>query len=280
MLAFVTSLRSQNIHIGIFGGVSAYGGELTDKILPKKLTHAALGITGSYEVADNIMVRAGLTFASVEGADRYSRDTFSLKRNLSFNSRIVEASVVGEFYFFNLYEKKYSPYLFAGLAIYHFNPYTYDNIGLKVYLKPLSTEGEGLPGYPQQPYSLTQFALPFGGGIKFAINDNIRIGVEAGIRKLFTDHLDDVSTNYASMDDLLAARGQTAVDLSYRGDEVEGGDPVYPAKGSQRGGSQVKDYYYFGGLHLSFRLGGEKSSGKVTGSRSHRSRFGCPANMN
>lgn len=55
-----------------------------------------------------------------------------------------------------------------------------------------------------------------------SLNDNLRIGVEAGLRKLFTDHLDDVSGNYVDEADLLAAKGQLAVDLSYRGDEVAG----------------------------------------------------------
>ncbi len=101
----------------------------------------------------------------------------------------------------------------------------------RVYLKPLSTEGEGLPGYPdRKPYSLTQLAIPFGGGVKFAITNDWHIGLEVGLRKLFTDYLDDVSSTYADPNDLLTAKGQLAVDLSYRGDEVVGGDPVYPTK--------------------------------------------------
>src|SRR5207249_6493504 len=117
-------------------------------------------------------------------------------------------------------------------------------------------EGEGLPQYPdRKSYSLTQLALPFGGGIKCALNDNLRVGIELGLRKLFTDYLDDVSSNYADANDLLAAKGQQAVDLAYRGDEVPGGNPTYPAKGAQRGSSALKDWYYLTGLTLSFRLG-------------------------
>jgi hypothetical protein len=188
---------------------------------------------------------------------------------------------VGEYYLFNLNERSYSPYAFAGLAVFHFDPYAFDANHQKVFLKPLSTEGEGLPGYPdRKPYSLTQFAIPFGGGIKFAVTENIRIGLEIGMRKLFTDYLDDVSKNYIDPNDLFAAKGQEAVDMSYRGDELPGGDPNYPGKLVQRGNPKSKDFYYFTGIHLTFRLGGENGGGSYYrgGGGGRKSRYGCPAN--
>jgi hypothetical protein len=54
---------------------------------------------------------------------------------------------------------------------------------------------------------------------------------------------------------LLANRGAKAVELSYRGDELKGGVQTYPAAGVQRGNPSSKDWYYFTGLTLSFRLG-------------------------
>jgi hypothetical protein len=282
LLAFIAgtaSLNSQRVHLGIFGGVSAYAGDLSDKILPKKTTNGAGGISVGYELSDHIMLRGGITYAALSGADRYSTDSVAIKRNLSFKTKLLEFSATGEFYLLNLYDRRYSPYIFAGLAIYHYNPYTFDQNNQQVYLKPLSTEGEGIAGYPMsQPYSLTQMAIPFGGGVKFALNENFRIGIEAGIRKLFTDYIDDVSGYYADPADLLQARGQQSVDLSYRGDELADGDPAYPSKSTQRGNSHVKDYYYFGGVVMSYRLGGEKGGGG-TGGKSHKSKLGCPANM-
>jgi len=95
---------------------------------------------------------------------------------------------------------------------------------------------------------------------------------------LFTDYFDDVSRNYADQTDLLTSRGQKAVDMAYRGDEVAGGSPGYPGKDAQRGSATSKDAYYFVGVHLSFRLG------MADGSRGGYSRwgkkgYGCPANM-
>lgn len=269
---------SQRFHIGVFGGLAAYNGDLTDKIFPKKVTNGAIGITGNYELTDNIMLRGGFTYSVVGGADRFSKDAELRARNLAFETSISEFSVVGEYYLLNLYDNRISPYAFAGLALYHFNPYAFNGTTDKIYLKPLSTEGQGLAGYPdRKAYSLTQAAIPFGGGVKFAINDNLHLGLEIGFRKLFTDYLDDVSTTYVDAADLLAARGQLAVDMAYRGDDV--GNPIYPAKGAGRGGSDHNDSYYFTGLHLTYRLGGGNGGGFSGGGRKNKNSTGCPVNV-
>jgi hypothetical protein len=275
---------SQNVHVGIFGGLAAYQGDLTDRIIPKKVTNGAIGVTVNYELTPQIMLRGGFTYSVVGGADRYAHDDSMLARNLAFETHITEFSAIGEYYFFNLDEQKFSPYVFGGLAVFHFNPYAYSGTTDKIFLKPLSTEGEGLSAYPdRKPYALTQMALPFGGGVKYAFNDRVRLGLELGIRKLFTDYLDDVSSSYVDPADLLADRGQLAVDMSYRGDELPGGSPNYPAKGAQRGGVKHKDSYYFLGLHLTYRLGtGDNSNrsgvfggGNFLGGK--KKGYGCPS---
>jgi len=275
---------SQNVHVGIFGGLAAYQGDLTDKIIPKKVTNGAIGVTVNYELKPQIMLRGGFTYSVVVGADRFAKDDSMLARNLAFETHLTEFSLLGEYYFFDLNEQKFSPYVFGGLAIFHFNPYAYSGTTNKIFLKPLSTEGEGLSAYPdRKPYALTQLALPFGAGVKYAFNDRVRLGLELGIRKLFTDYLDDVSSRYVDPADLLAAKGQVAVDMSYRGDELPGGNPNYPAKGAQRGGVKHKDSYYFLGLHLTYRLGtGENSNrsgvfggGNFLGGK--KKGYGCPS---
>ena len=103
--------------------------------------------------------------------------------------------------------------------------------------------------------------------------------MEVGFRKLFTDYLDDVSTTYVDPADLLAARGQVAVDMSYRVDDV--GNPVYPTKGAGRGGPNHNDTYYFTGLHLTYRLGGANSGGAYSAGSGRRNKnsTGCPVNV-
>jgi hypothetical protein len=265
---------SQSVHVGLFGGISNYQGDLVDKPFVGRFMKPAVGLTVAYEVSDHFQLRGGFTYAGLEGDDKYNTKTYLQDRNLNFKTSLTEFSVVGDLSLFNLYERKWTPYVFGGVALFHFNPYTEDGSGQRIYLKPLSTEGQGLQQYPDsKPYSLTQLSLPFGGGFRYAISDDVRLGVEMGIRKTFTDYLDDLSTNYVDQNDLLAERGQVAVDLAYRGDEVPNGNSVYPAKGSQRGGAEQKDYYYFTGLTLSFRLGDDGSSMRSGGKGKN---FGCP----
>jgi hypothetical protein len=262
---------TQKFHVGVFGGAAAYNGDLTAEIFPKKVTNGVVGISFNYEISDQILLRVQGMYSVIGGNDRFSKDSGLRVRNLSFETVLMEGSISAEYYLLNLYERKFSPYVFAGLAVYHFNPYTYFGNTQKVYLKPLSTEGQGLPGYnnPKQ-YSLTQAAIPVGGGIKFAVSPSIRIGIEGGLRKLFTDYLDDVSANYADENDLRNAKGQLAVDISYRADEA-GGSVLYPAKGEQRGSPKNKDYYYFTGIHLTYKVGQQRESVPYK-----KGRFGCP----
>jgi hypothetical protein len=280
LISFIAlSAASQQLHIGVFGGVSAYNGDLTEQIFPKKVTNGVIGITGNYEISDQIVARAGFSYTIIGGADRYSKQADLVVRNLSFETRLFEFSALGEYYLFNLYERRYSPYGYAGLAVFHFDPYARYGNNQKAFLRPLSTEGQGIAGYNVRPYKKIQFAIPFGGGFKFVINDNLRIALEGGLRKLFTDYLDDISGNYVDRNDLLAARGQLAVDLAYRGDEVTGGNPAYPSKGAQRGSPKAKDWYYFAGLHLTYRLGGG-GLGLFSGRGGGKNRTGCPKNPN
>ena len=259
-------------HLGVFGGIGNYQGDLINSAYVGKLTRVAVGITGEYKLSSKLSLRGGLTFAQIAGDDQYNTKDYLKLRNINFESNITELILVAQYYTFGFENRRWSPYVFGGVAVYHFNPYILTTEDEKIFLKPLSTEGQGLAGYPERkPYSLTQLALPFGAGVKFALSDNVRIGAEVGLRKLFTDYLDDISTNYADENDLRTQRGELAVQVAYRGDEVPGGNPSYPAKGAQRGGVDQKDWYYLTGLTLSFRLG--SGGGGLFGGKG---KYGCP----
>jgi hypothetical protein len=172
-----------------------------------------------------------------------------------------------------LNDKWWTPYVFAGIGLYHFNPYTKDSV--KRFLKPLSTEGQGFVSGISN-YKLTGFSIPVGVGVNYALNEDMRLGIEFGYRKIFTDYLDDVSTNYVDQAALLSARGQTAVDLAWRGDEVNGAP--YPAAGTTRGNPEHKDGYYYFALTYTIRYFFDKYK-QIVGLPSGRKekRVGCPA---
>lgn len=264
---------AQKFHIGVNGGLSNYRGDLPDKIYVDNQAKLFGGVLFHYELMDQLFLRAGINLGAVSGSDKFSTSPSFQQRNLSFESAISEIHLGGEFYLLNLNQERLSPYAFAGIGIFHFDPYTFDSSNRQVYLKPLSTEGQGI--YPnKKTYKLTQPMIPFGGGLKVMVSESVMMGFEIGFRKLFTDYLDDISTTYPDYNDLLAAKGQVAVDLSYRGDEVSGGNPAFPAKGTQRGSAAQKDFYYFAGLNISLRLGNGPAF-KYRNSK--KSQIGCPS---
>ncbi|MEI8059773.1 MAG: DUF6089 family protein, partial [Ferruginibacter sp.] len=192
-------------------------------------------------------------------------------RNLSFASPVTDIHAGLEYHILNIYEHRLVPYVFAGISYFSFNPSAKDTLGRTIYLQPLSTEGQGFY-QGRKKYQLGQLAIPFGGGIKFAFNDNVQLGFEIGMRKTNTDYLDDVSTTYIDRLVLLANRGQQAVNMAFRGNELNVG-LVYPSDGTQRGSAKSKDWYYFSGITLSIRLNGNRDdAGRVN-------KTGCPTNI-
>ncbi len=185
-------------------------------------------------------IRGGFTYGKIKGSD--AANGLFEARNLGFETAISEVNLALQYELFLLDEKKFTPYAFAGVGFFHFDPYTFYN-SEKVYLRPLSTEGQGLSVYPdKETYSLTQFAVPLGIGIKYKLSDRIQIGIEFCSRFLFTDYIDDVSESYPDENALLKERGQLAVDLSFRGDETNPG-LTFPS-GEGRGNPTQNDNYY------------------------------------
>ena len=262
---------AQQFRLTSFAGISNYAGELQNKNFTFDQSNFAGGLGISYELNEQLYLTGALKLGKLKADDKKS--IRNLNRNLSFSTPLTELNLGLEYDFLNLNLHSLTPYIFGGIALYHFNPSTLDSIGNKVYLQPLSTEGEGFVA-GRKKYSLNQIAIPFGGGIKFALTPDVRVGVEIGLRKLFTDYIDDVSTNYVDRELLLANRGQQAVDLAFRGGELKSGI-TYPSDGTTRGNPKSKDWYYFTGITVSFNLGAEKTMGHP-----RRNSTSCPARVN
>ena len=267
MLAF--GAYAQKFSVNLFAGASNYQGDLQDKRFMFKPAHLAGGLGLSYDLNDHFTLRSGIVFGKISADDKSGRNNV---RNLNFISGLTDVHVGLQYYITPLADHALTPYVFAGVAVFHYNPYTHDTSGTKYFLRPLSTEGQGFVD-GKNYYELTQIAIPFGGGVKLSLSDNINVGLELGLRKLFTDYLDDVSTEYVDQALLVTNRGTKASELAYRGGELKTGG-VYPVAGTMRGGPKNKDWYYFTGLTLSFRLGNGSGGGS-----GRSSQYGCPVNV-
>lgn len=139
-----------------------------------------------------------------------------------------------------------SPYLIGGISYYRFNPQALSGEQWHD-LQPLRTEGQGFPANEKRkPYSLKQFAIPVGAGIRYETGPLINLRLECIYRILFTDYLDDVSTTYIdpSLFDqhLDPSKAAIAKQLYYRMDEHLPGP--FPIAGTQRGNAKKKDAYF------------------------------------
>ncbi len=258
-----------------------YNGDLQAKPITFQQARYTVGLWASYDINPYIMLRGGLHFATVRAEDRFQTNPFNLLRNLSFNTNIYELHAGAEYHFLGMDNRVFSPYVFGALAGFYYNPYAYDRAGNKVFLKPLSTEGQGLAGYPdRKPYSLTQFTVPLGIGVRMVLTDRVDVGAEFGYRKTFTDYMDDVSRSYVDQAALFASRGPKAVEMAFRTPELTGHttDP-YPVDLEKRGGSEYKDNYYFLGLTLTYKITTGGRSGNRSGGGKRRSGLGCPTNV-
>lgn len=258
-------------NVNVFGGFANYIGDLQSKVYTTQQSNGAFGAGLQYDLSSHFSVLGNGSFGRISAADGYSNQADLRARNLNFESKIYEGNLLLEYNLFDLHTHRLTPYAFGGVALFHFNPYAYDTTGRKIYLREESTEGEGLPGYPGRKfYSLFQIAIPFGGGIKFRISDRVVLAYEIGMRKTFTDYLDDVSKTYVSEAALLAGRGPEAVEMAYRGNELKDG-AAYPAAGTPRGGSKGKDWYYMSGLRVTIALNDAMSI-----HRRHNGVLDCP----
>ena len=246
-------------------GFTNYFGDLEQsEILVRTKTYGVGGYV-SYELFSNFSLRAGFNAGKVSAADKLNRDPDYVKRNLSFITNIQEINLLLEFSIFNINRFNLSPYVFGGIAGFHFNPYTYDISNNKVFLQPLGTEGQNKPAISgKKPYSLFQFSLPFGGGVRYDLNNLFIVGVEVGWRRLFTDYLDDVGGPYA---DPTSFTDLKSIEMAYRTPEINKTVPPYSASLSNlnRGDPSNKDWYAFYNLTLSMNFRNFKAL--VTGNK-------------
>jgi hypothetical protein len=264
-ILFSGKLSAQNavVQEGEFGfgvGAGHYFGDLNTTA---SLNRAKLGATAFFRknLGNYIAVRVGATFAQLGYSDQYNtHNEYMYRRNLSFNTKLWEVALQGDFNFFRFMpgEPQYSftPYITLGAGVFSYDPYAFLR-GQKIFLRPLGTEGQGSndPRYAdRKQYSSMGISIPFGGGIKYALNERVNIGFEILHRFTNTDYLDDVSKTYVDPaifplnPDGSTSDAQLLSDRSY-----ELGEPI-GIPGRARGLSRQKDQYVTAMFHLTFNL--------------------------
>ena len=256
------------VFLGDLGGAKGLGRTFI-KDIDYPLIKLSKGLFVGVAPTEWLGFRLAVNTGMLEGDDKLAPnkggdEVFRLERNLNFRTKLLEGYAAVEFYpsvFLEQYDDlkgKLRPYGIIGVGVYHFNPQTQDNSGNWVSLQPLHTEGQGFPEYPDRKnYKLTQMELPMGFGFKYYLKENMFIGLEVLHRKLFTDYVDDVSTDYIDpiyFDKYLSpANAALARQLNYRGTYSSVTRPS-DVVGAQRGDPKQNDAYFSTILRLGWRL--------------------------
>ena len=254
MVLTIVSVQAQKgWEVGGWAGVSNYFGDLNTNFDVSK-PGVAGGLIFRYNFNERICTKLTANFATLSADDSRSSNPYERARNLSFQSNIFDISPQIEFnflpYVHGSEDKFFTPYLFAGINIFSFNPKAEFN-GDLVELRPLGTEGQ----FKGEEYYTVQGGLVYGIGIKFDLSAVWSVNVAFSGRALFTDYLDDVSTVYPDKSDLAKLRGDEAVLLSDRSINVPGVDEPIGDPGRQRGNRSNNDSYAFLGVGLVYYFG-------------------------
>jgi len=239
-----TSKGKASAFLGV--GTASYYGDLKASTVSIDISPSAT-IGGAYYFGslDRLSVRGELIYYRISAADKDSNDPSRLRRNLSFQASNFEFNVSGVLSLFSepitspytrtISRRPYNVYGFLGVGVTTVNP-TAELDGTRYTLPDFNTE--------LIEYGAIAVTIPVGLGIKYKLNPDWAILVEAGYRVTLTDYLDDVSTTYPGQ---AAFISRTAAALSDRGPEV-GAEPR--AAGSARGNPGRNDNY----MIVSFKI--------------------------
>ena len=248
----------QEGEFGVGLGASHYFGDLNTRARVNRPKLAA-SVFFRKNFSNYIALRVGASFAQLGYSDIYnSHNAYMYSRNLSFNTKVWELALQGDFNFFRFMpgepEYSFTPYITFGAGVFSYDPYAYLR-GQKVFLRPLGTEGQGSALYPdRKQYSSMAISIPFGAGIKYSLNERTNIAFEVLHRFTNTDYLDDVSKTYVDPSvfptnpDGSPSDAQLLSDRSY-----ELGEPI-GIPGRQRGNSKQKDQFVTAMFIISFNL--------------------------
>jgi len=264
--------------IGVMNCLTDLGGNkgigkkfVKDLNLGKTKFAGSISLTAMYEYMFALRLEA--TFGQIAADDKVLKkvapSTYGrYERNLSFRSKITDFMLGLEIHPLYIINRNvedaeppaFSPYLLAGVGFFSFKPQA--QLGNKwVDLQPLSTEGQGFAEYAdKKPYKLNQMNIPLGLGVKYDLSPVLNLRAEFVYRKLNTDYLDDVSTDY--IDPTLYANYFTGAKLTNAlllNDRQFELDPTHiTTPGGERGHSKNKDAFFTFNVKIAYTFGREK----------------------
>jgi OmpA-OmpF porin, OOP family len=203
--------------MGLLLGASNYAGDIVKKAdFDWRAMSPSFGAYYRMYLNTNISFRFGLNQSTLKGDDNNFVGTDRILRGFTFKSPLTEFSARVEYDFLNhnrrrggnTFTKFVSPFIHVGAGVALINPKNDFNQEKNNYLSSRITEDIN--------NRITNLiTVPFGGGLRYDLSEQLVIGVEASLNAVFTDYLDGISIS---------------------------GEPEYG------------DWYAIGGISISYRL--------------------------
>lgn len=241
--------------LGDLGGRNKVGKDFSPVDLDFPATKTAFGAGYRYKIEKWFAVSGKFNYLRIQGNDALTTEQFRNNRNLNFKSNIFEVSARVELGFGssksgNRYGIKktlgrrmkgvsHGVFGFVGVGGFYFNPKSLSGVKLK----PLNTEGQGLPGGAKK-YSNYSISIPMGILYRCTFQKVWTVGAELCWRKTFTDYIDDVSTVYYDNAALAAAYGPQSAAFAdpSKGNIFGATSPDGSGNPAQRGDKNIDSY--------------------------------------
>ncbi len=222
----VALLVAQSYEIGGGLGTAVYSGDIL-----RKIDAGQSGLQGTLfgkRNFDNVWsLKVGLNLAEIMAADSIRPiDAMASLRQGHFTGRITELSAIMEFNFLDYVNQK---------SEFRFSPYAFFGLGYAF----VNAEGRINAGAPVENYRTRTLVIPFGGGVKYLLTDQLTLGMELGFRPTTSDALDQLDSTLPALP---------------RYDSPLGPNTKALPQSLNFGNPNSKDWYYFLGLTLSYTI--------------------------
>jgi hypothetical protein len=191
----LTAQRNSYFEIGFLFGLTNYSGDLAESTIEINETQPGFGLYFRYHFSKHFSAKAHVYSGSISGDDVNS--SVLNYRKLRFSSSLIEFGAVGEWQILGkerysstgIHEFFITPYLFGGLGL------TFADAKAEFYGTPEEAEEYLRVPLPEEGLRDKFLLIPLGVGVRADIFDRLVLGVEGGVRPVFSDDLDGIRQN-------------------------------------------------------------------------------------
>ena len=197
------AMRAQVMEVGGNIGLAYYMGDINPR-KPFNQSDLGWGVLVRYYEGTRWAFRFSYSNLQLKGSDEASG--YRPERGLSFNTKVNDFALVAEFNFLDYFtgskRNGLSPYIFAGISIFTFNPKADDGTELHDLLTDVifcighDEKGKEFEYQKKTDYNTTAVSIPFGIGVKYSINSRLGMSMEWRWDLTFTDWIDDCHGYY------------------------------------------------------------------------------------